>query len=172
MTYIVVIPARLKSTRLPEKVLADIAGAPPATELAGEFLDFLGAGPVVALDGTAAAAWLEHLAGSRPSPAVLGLDEGAALLLPGRDDVVPDAVEGPRGLQRALAGVIGEFLASVPAEDQLAVRFEQRDSHFPQRFADSILGQAAFAAEVACGFGKPACEVLEHGADFNPSSGA
>jgi 3-deoxy-manno-octulosonate cytidylyltransferase (CMP-KDO synthetase) len=28
MSYIVVIPARLKSTRLPEKVLADIAGAP------------------------------------------------------------------------------------------------------------------------------------------------
>jgi 3-deoxy-manno-octulosonate cytidylyltransferase (CMP-KDO synthetase) len=28
MSYLVVIPARLKSTRLPEKVLADIAGAP------------------------------------------------------------------------------------------------------------------------------------------------
>lgn len=90
---------------------ADLAGAPPAAELAREFLEFLGSGPVIAVDGAATAVWLRHLAGERPSPVVLGLDEGAALLLPGRADVLPGRCDGPRAVRAALAVLVGGFLA-------------------------------------------------------------
>jgi ATP-dependent DNA helicase DinG len=97
---------------------ADLEGAPPAAEVAREFLDFLGAGPVVAVEGAVAAVWLRHLAGERATPSVLGLDEGAALLLPGRADVLPSRCNGPREVQAALAAVVGGFL-SLP-QDVLA----------------------------------------------------
>lgn len=89
---------------------ADLAGAPPAGELAAEFLAFLGEGPVVAADGAGCAAWLAHLAGGADSPRVLGLGEGAALLRPGSEAPRPRADGGPEAVREALAGVVGAFL--------------------------------------------------------------
>ncbi|HVS18592.1 MAG TPA: hypothetical protein VMT18_08325, partial [Planctomycetota bacterium] len=94
---------------------ADLAGVPPASALAAEWMDFLGAGPVVAADGAGTAAWLAHLAAGRAVPRVLGLDEGAALLRPGRERTPTPADGGPLAVQTSLAEVVGAFL-ELPAE--------------------------------------------------------
>ncbi len=122
--------------------LTDRGQPPPAAELSQAFFEFLGPGPTIVLDSQAAAAWLAWLAAGRQAvPAVLGIEEIAGLLLPGREGLVPGSAEAPHELERALAQVVEEFLALPEPVIELAAaglasawrRFDSTDAPLASR---------------------------------------
>ena len=87
----------------------------------------------------------------------------------GVDDLY-EFLAGRQALADGLAnGLLPDILDKRLDDRQRDVGLEQRQAHLPQRVLDIAVGQAAFAAEVACGFGEPPCQVLEHGADSSVS---
>jgi len=62
----------------------------------------------------------------------------------------------PRG---TLPDTVNEFLD----HRQRHVGFQQRDAHFAQRLADTLLSQAAFAAQLLYGPGQALGQIFEHG---------
>jgi 3-deoxy-manno-octulosonate cytidylyltransferase (CMP-KDO synthetase) len=123
MTYTVLIPARLASTRLPNKPLADIAGLPMIVRVAHQALKSMAAQVVVATDSAEVAAVCaahkvavvltrsEHLSGSDR------LAEAASLLALPTDAIVVNVQGDEPLIDPALIDAVASLLKTCPQAD-------------------------------------------------------
>ena len=91
---------------------SDLAGAPDAEVVFRELAEFLSGGPILTVDQRGFEAWHGLLVGERPRTAVFGLDQLAALFLPGRPSrgALTRSLRTPEELRASLAQVVGRLL--------------------------------------------------------------